>query len=404
MPRGKQNKKNASGAGTIRKKIVHRGGKEYIYWEARYTIGFDPGTGKQKQRSITAKTQKEAAQKLRQATAELDRGIYQEPCKMQLGKWLDIWQTDYLGSAKPRTIENYKSNIANHIKPALGAIRLEALTTPQIQGFYNELLQPEKESVQPLSAKTIKLIHGILHRALQQAVAIGYLRFNPSDACTLPRVVKKELKPLDDETAGRFVAAIKDHPYEAIYLVTLFTGMRRGEVLGLAWDRVDFVRGTVLINQQLQKYQERDGSYNYHLMPTKNSKGRSLTPAPYVMGLLRRQRARQAEWRLKAGVSWQDTGLVFTDELGAHLKIPTVYHNFKRIAASIGLPDLRLHDLRHSYATAAIHSGDDIKTVQGNLGHATAAFTLDVYGHLTDQMKQTSAERMERYIRSVSDW
>lgn len=220
---------------------------------------------------------------------------------MQLGKWLDIWQADYLGGAKPRTIENYRSNIANHIKPALGAIRLEALTTPQIQGFYNKLLQPEKEGVQPLSAKTIKLIHGILHKALQQAVAIGYLHFNPSDACTLPRVIKKELRPLDDEATGRFIAAIKGHPYETIYLVTLFTGMRRGEILGLAWDRVDFARGTILVNQQLQKYLERDGSYNYHLMPTKNSKGRSLTPAPYVIGLLRRQRTRQAEWRLKAG-------------------------------------------------------------------------------------------------------
>lgn len=131
---------------------------------------------------------------------------------MPLGKWLDIWQTDYLGSAKPRTIENYKSNIANHIKPALGAIRLEALTTPQIQGFYNNLFQPERENIPPLSAKTIKLIHGILHKALQQAVAIGYLRFNPSDSCTLPRVIKKELKPLDDDATGRFIAAIKGHP------------------------------------------------------------------------------------------------------------------------------------------------------------------------------------------------
>lgn len=147
MPHGKQNKKSAAGAGTIRRKVVHRNGKEYVYWEARYTIGFAPGTGKQKQRSITAKTQKEAAQKLRQATTELDRGIYQEPCKMMLGKWLDIWQADYLGSVKPRTVESYKSNIANHIKPALGAIRLETLTTPQIQGFYNKLLQPENESV-----------------------------------------------------------------------------------------------------------------------------------------------------------------------------------------------------------------------------------------------------------------
>ena len=139
MPRSKQNKKSASGAGTIRRKVVHRNGKEYTYWEARYTVGFDPGTGKQIQKSVTAKTQKEAAQKLRQATTELDRGIYQEPCKMALGQWLDIWQKDYLGAVKPKTLEAYRSNIMNHIKPALGAVRLEALTAPQIQAFYNEL-------------------------------------------------------------------------------------------------------------------------------------------------------------------------------------------------------------------------------------------------------------------------
>lgn len=402
MPRSKQNKKSASGAGTIRRKVVHRNGKEYTYWEARYTVGFDPGTGKQMRKSVTAKTQKEAAQRLRQATTELDGGIYQEPCKMALGQWLDIWQKDYLGTVKPKTLEAYRSNIRNHIKPALGAVRLEALTTPQIQAFYNELSEPVKEDIRPLSPKTIKLIHGVLHKALQQAVSIGYLRFNPSDACILPRIIRKELHPLDDSDAGRFMAAIKGHPFERLYLVALFTGMRRGEVLGLAWDNVDFARGMILINQQLQKHQERDGSYGYHLVPTKNSKGRILTLAPYVMELLRRQHVAQLEWHLKAGACWEDSGLVFTNELGGHLKIPTVYHNFKRIVASIGCPALRMHDLRHSYATAAIRAGDDIKTVQGHLGHATAAFTLDVYGHLTDQMKQASAARMENYIRSIS--
>ena len=94
--------------------------------------------------------------------------------------------------------------------------------------------------------------------------------------------------------------------------------------------------------------------------------------------------------------------LVFTDALGNHLTKPTLYRAFKKAAAAIGRPDARFHDLRHSYAVAAIRSGDDIKTVQGNLGHATAAFTLDVYGHVTDQMKQDSANRMEAFIKSVS--
>ena len=112
-------------------------------------------------------------------------------------------------------------------------------------------------------------------------------------------------------------------------------------------------------------------------------------------------RVRQTEDRLRAGPVWSDTGLVFTNELGEHLVFSTVYKNFKAIVASIGCPDVRFHDLRHSYAVASIRAGDDIKTVQGNLGHATAAFTLDVYGHVTDQMKRASAERMEGFIKDV---
>ncbi len=185
MPRGQPTKNNASGAGSIRKKTVLRNGKEYSYWEARFTIGFDPGTGKQKQKSVTGKTQKEVAQKLRQVTNEIDRGSYLEPCKMTLGQWLDIWQKTYLGNVKPRTVEAYQSDIKNHIKPALGAIKLEALNTPEIQAFYNRLFKPEEENAKPLSPKTIRLIHGILHKSLQQAVAIGYLRFNPTEACSL---------------------------------------------------------------------------------------------------------------------------------------------------------------------------------------------------------------------------
>lgn len=137
-------------------------------------------------------------------------------------------------------------------------------------------------------------------------------------------------------------------------------------------------------------------------MPLKNDKPRTITPAPSIMELLRQHRKKQAAWQLRAGELWDNpAGLVFTNELGKHLVAWTVAKKFKRIVASIGRPDARFHDLRHSYAVAAIRSGDDIKTVQQNLGHATAAFTLDIYGHVTDQMRQASAERMEGYIKGV---
>jgi integrase len=193
--------------------------------------------------------------------------------------------------------------------------------------------------------------------------------------------------------------AIKGHRFENIFTVALFTGMREGETLGLTWDCVDFDKGTVTINKQLQREKIKGG--RYILAPTKNGKARTITPAPWVMQILRSHRAKQAEQRLKLGEVWEDSGLVFTNELGQHLAIHTVYKDFKAVVASIGCPSVRFHDLRHSYAVASIRSGDDIKTIQGNLGHATAAFTLDIYGHVTDQMKQESAARMESYIKGV---
>lgn len=353
-------------------------------------VGVDPGTGKDIRRSVYAPTQREARRKMTEAIAALDRGIYRDPCRMTLGQWPDIWTAEYLNSIKPRTLEAYLSIIKTHIRPGLGAVRLEQLNAHTIQKFYN--------SLDGLSPKTVKNVHGVLHKALQQAAAIGYMTANPADACSLPRAEKPELHPLDEDDTGLFIEAVKGHRYEAVFLFTLFTGARQGEVLGLTWDCVDFTTGTVTINKQLQKAPR--GS-EYSLVSPKNSKGRTIFPAPYVMRLLKEQHQRQAEWQLRVGPAWEGSGLVFTDELGRHLMPHTVYHAFKKVVASIGLPDVRFHDLRHSYAVASIRAGDDIKTVQGNLGHATTSFTLDVYGHVTEQMKQASAERMERYIEAI---
>ena len=169
--------RNAQGSGTIRKKTVTRKGQEYTYWEARVTVGRDPGTGKQIQRSFTGKTQKEVREKMQSVTVAINEGMYTEPSKMTVGQWLDIWQRDYLGSVKPLTVQTYDKNVRVHIRPALGAVKLEALDVHTVQGFINDLGRPHGDKP-GLAPKTVKCIHGILHKALQMAVKVGYLRFN----------------------------------------------------------------------------------------------------------------------------------------------------------------------------------------------------------------------------------
>lgn len=387
-------RKAAAGTGTIRKKTITRNGKEYTYWEARYTIGRDPGTGKQIQRSITGKTQKEVAQKLKAATAAIDAGTYTTPSRMTVGQWLDIWTAEYLGAVKPRTVDLYKGVVKARIQPGLGAVKLETLTPHTVQSYYNGL---SKEGLAP---KTVKNIHGILHKALQQAVANGYIKTNPADSCILPRPVRRELKPLDEDMITAFLQAIQGHQFADLFTVTLFTGMREGEALGLLWDCVDLTKGTITVDKQLQLIRGSGGQYQ--MLPTKNSKSRSITLAASVVKMLRDVKRKQLENRLRYGPLWEDSGFVFTDELGHHLSASSVYKSFKKVMEQIGSPETRFHDLRHSYAVASIRSGNDIKTVQENLGHATAAFTLDVYGHVTEKMKQESAAQLDQFIKTVN--
>lgn len=382
MPR--KTTRNPSGSGTIRQR---RDGT----WEARYTVGRDPGTGRQIQKSVYGKTKAEVAQKLRRATAEVDAGVYMEPSRMTLGAWLDVWHGEYLGSVKSSTAAQYGYLIRVHLKPALGAVKLSALTAPMLQKLYNDSLR------QGLSPKSVRNLHGVVHKALSQAVKLGYIRANPCLACELPRVEKKEMQTIPPERIGEFMAAIRQDEYGPVYYVDLFTGLRQGEILGLTWDSVDFTRGTLTISRQLQKERGRGGQCR--LVSLKNDKSRVLTPAPSVMELLRGVQRQQKENRLKAGSAWSNPmNLVFTGPLGGHLSSVTVYNHFKRIAQALGFPQVRFHDMRHTFAALSLQNGDDIKTVSENLGHATTAFTLDVYGHVTEQMRKESASRMQAFI------
>lgn len=318
---------------------------------------------------------------------------------MTVNEWLDIWLKDYQIGVKDSTAYLYERQAKLYLRPALGNIPLETLKAHTIQRLYNSLSQ-EHDGQPALSVKTIKNIHGVLHKALQQAVLLNYIRYNPTTACVLPKIVKKEIHPLTDQQTAQLLNLLKGSKYEIPLTIDLFTGLREGELLGLMWDCVDFEKGTILINKQLRRSQRKGGTY--YFSPSKNNKSRTLTPAPYVMKLLQAQKVQQAKQRLMAGPAWEDSGLVFTNEFGRYVSYRAIFDSFKRIVRNIGALATRFHDLRHTFAVASIKSGNDIKTVQKNLGHATAAFTLDVYGHVTKQMKQDSAARMEQFIKSVS--
>ena len=200
--------------------------------------------------------------------------------------------------------------------------------------------------------------------------------------------------------------AEEDEVFGILLKVIVLTGLRKGEAIGLTWDCVDFRRGTIHINKQLQKRPKSAGGVVFASL--KNGKGRMLKPAPYVMELLRHRLEQQIQHKENAQEAWagwkteaeHKKALVFTNLFGEPLHPQTVSIHFKKLAARIGAPNARVHDLRHTFAVLSIQNGDDYKTVQVNLGHATAAFTLDVYGHVSDAMKSASAARMEQYVRS----
>ncbi len=170
--------------------------------------------------------------------------------------------------------------------------------------------------------------------------------------------------------------------------------MREGEVIGLTWDRIDFTKGTIKIDRQLLKEKKKGGSYVF-APPKRNSK-RTIAPGADVMKRLEAVRLRQKERKLKAGPAWDNSlNLVFTNEIGGHYCHSTVEHTFKRIVTAMGLENRRFHDLRHTYAVLALRAGVDIKTLSKSLGHKTVAFTLDVYCHVTEEMQQEAASKME---------
>lgn len=378
-------RKNAAGAGTIRQRSNGR-------WEGRVTVGYDSGTGKPIRRSLYGDTQAEVRKQMTAILRDIDNGTYQTPSKVTVSQWLEEWLNTFCtNKVKLLTLQSYRGIIKRHITPEIGAIELQAVKGSHIQRLYNALTK------KGLCGKTVKNVAAVLHKAFSVALKQGLIQINPCDAAELPKAERHEITPLKDEEIPLFLSAIESTPMRNAYALCLFAGLREGECLGLSWKQVDFQKGRIMISQQLQ-VEKAKGSRYYIAPSTKSGKPRTIKPPPIAFEYLRAERVKQTENRLKAGPLWSNPDdLVFTDEVGGHYVFYTFYRRFKAIAASIGRPDLRPHDLRHTAATVAIASGADIKSVQDLLGHSTASFTLNVYAHTSEQMMKDTAARVQSY-------
>ena len=301
--------RNAQGGGSIRQRPDGR-------WEARFTVGRDPGTGRQVQRSVYGSTQKEVRKKLAQAVANLDSGAYLPPNRITVSEWMQEWMATFCaGKVKPLTYQSYEGIIKNHIVPAIGTVELQAVKGTHVQRLYNAMTKAG------LSGKTVKNVSAVLHKALSVALKQGILQTNPCDAAELPKVEHHEISPLTDEEIPRFLAAIDGSPMRNAYALCLFAGLREGECLGLSWGQIDFQRGRIVVSQQLQKEKVKGGRY-YIAPSTKSGKPRTIEPPPIAFEYLRAEKRRQAENRLKAGPAWDNPNdLVFTNEMGRHYVI-----------------------------------------------------------------------------------
>ena len=354
-------------------------------WCAQYTVYTAKG---RKRKTLYGKTRAEVAAELAKALSDREGGLVFDAGNLTLGDYLNRWLNDSVrDSVKQRTLQNYECVVRRHLAPALGRIKLKALTPVHVQGLYRSKLDSG------LSAETVRLIHNTLHKALKQAVRWSLVPRNVTEAVQAPRPTKKEIQPLTlDQTRALLEEAHGDR-LEALYVLAVTTGLREGELLGLRWQDVDLDRGTLRVCQQLTRTKEEGLSFT----SPKGSRSRSVRLTQSAVKALKSHRKRQLEERLRLAGLCQDTGLVFTSATDTPLDVGNLCNrSFKPLLGRAGLPPtVRFHDLRHTCATILLSRKTPPKVVQEMLGHSTIVQTMDTYSHVLPDMQDEAVSAME---------
>lgn len=390
VTKGSENmaKKRANGEGNIRKRSDGR-------WEGRYTVGYDEN-GKIKTKSVLAKTQAEVKEKLRVAIAEAGKTDVIKAKTYTVGTWVDFWLETYEKiKIRPSTYKTYLGFIENHIKPSLGDTNLRKLTTVQIQQFYQQLLSngrvervESNNQAKGLRPKTVHNLNQMLSAALDCAVEQKLICSNPAKSCVLPKVKKQEMKTIPLDKLGQFFSEAKRSGVYELYYIELATGLRRGELLGLKWDDVDWKNSVIYVRRQIIR---QDGKVIAAPLKTKNSY-RCVAIGSDAIAILKEKQIKENGF----------SEYIFLSPTGRPISPDSVLHMLQRVLKRAGLEKIRFHDLRHTFATMALQNGVDVKTLFGMLGHYSTGFTLDTYAHVTTAMQTNAAKAVGSFLSDAT--
>ena len=354
-------------------------------WCAVITVGRKPD-GKLKQKFFYGKTRQEVAEKLNKALNELRQGTFVEATAVTVESWLKTWLEEY---KRPKlrltTFESYRIMAECHIVPAIGHIKLKDLRPEHLQHLYNEKLKAG------LSPRTVRYIHLVVHSALKQALKNQLVYRNVAEATELPADKKKEARALTLEEMDRFLNALEGDRLKAAFVTLLGTGLRRGELLALKWDNVNLKEGTIAVKENLVWIAKK----GFVFQSPKTEKSKRVVPLPDdVLAELKRHKVRQAEEKLKIGAAYQDNSLVFCTEIGTPIIPRNFERKYKALLKKAGLTGVKLHSLRHTYATRLLELGENLKVVQELLGHSRISVTADIYSHVSPELKRGAAAKL----------
>jgi integrase len=360
-------------AGSVRK----RGATWYFVVD----IGRDE-EGKRKQRFRGGFATKKAAEEgLRDFLNRLDSGFLPEADKLTFDEYMKRWQEHHATQVEPKTMRRYAALTRLYLLPRLGSLQLAKIRPAHVQGALDAIDR---------APATVRQARAVASKAFRQAVAWQLIPVNPVAATAAPKAERPDLDVPTAEGARRLMAEAEGTMWEMPLFLAAFTGARRGEVLAIGWDQIDFERGRVKITRSLERL---DGEFRFKEPKTARSRREVALPS-FAVDRLRRWKVEQAERRLIAGSAWHDFGLVCDRGDGQPIAPDSFSKAFKRLARAVGAPNTRLHDLRHTAATLMMEAGVHPSIVSRSLGHASEAFTMSVYGHVRDEMLDQAADAL----------
>jgi integrase len=351
-------------------------------WAASITV--DTGQGR-KRKYFYGKTRKEVQEKLAAAVHERQQGTIVTAPHQTVEQFLTNWLVAHKPSVRPRTTERYEGFVRLQVVPVIGHVRLDKLSAQHIQTLYAQKLE------EGLSPTTVHTLHGMLHRALKDAVRWGLVVRNVCDLVSPPRRAHYEFKTLTKEQAQQLLTALHGHNMEALFVLALTTGMRRGEILALKWQDIDSKQNMLQVRRIFSRAK---GKRYVEAEPKTEKSRRSIVLPTIIVDLLKHHRTNQQIAKLQAGENWQEHDLVFCTALGTPLNPNKVLERFKTVLKKASLPDIRFHDLRHSAATMLFAMGVHPKVVQELLGHNQISMTMDIYSHVLPTMQKDAMSMM----------